>query len=185
MDATNKAKPLAPATVPSVQEQLAMYRAFYHQEIEEAKKDNLFAPDVNKETPVEKSVENEQWLDPVSVDTSPIDAIDIHGNSDAFKHFQEKFESDEAVQEIAEPMMEVAYQLRQAIESGQMTYEQAMQEAVKLMDSHVTPVLDKYHGDRAKSRTLLSRTPAEVAKSFGAEVKQYADGKGVKPVSKI
>ena len=181
MDANfmNQGNPLAPSTMPSVQEQLAMYRARYEQEKQDIQdsQEDPFTPTVAKEDPDERANQINEWLAPVASNTAPPQSVDTQSGSEDFKHFQEQFENDPAVQEIAEPMMGIAQQLRQAIQSGQMTYQEAMQQAAQLMDSYVTPVLDKHHGDRAKSRTLLSRSPQEVAESFGAQVKKYADGR--------
>lgn len=181
MDTTNmnQGNPLAPSSMPSVQEQLAAYRARYEQDkqdIQDAQEDP-FTPTVYKEDASARQSQMDEWLEPIASNLAPPQSVNTQSGSADFSHFQEQFENDPAVQEIAEPMMGVAQQLRQAIESGQMTYQEAMQQAAQMMDSYVTPVLDKHHGDRAKSRTLLSRSPQEVAESFGAQVQKHADGR--------
>lgn len=176
----NAMNPLAPASMPSTMDMLAMYRAQFEQDKQELENmdvnDNPFLPKVEDEASAAsaQSSQIDQWLAPVSADTHIVTSR--MENPEFARNFQEQFENDPAIQEVAEPVMRMAQQLRQAIESGEMTYDEALQRGLSMMDMYAQPVFERHHGDKTKSRTLLSRDPLEIQEEFGAKAQEYADG---------
>lgn len=163
-----------PTSMPSVQQQLDAYRQMYAEEkrkVEEAV--NPFEPKYEEENPVEQEQQLSMWLNPVSSDTS---MPEVAVNSDGYNQFIDMFENDPTVIEHGEQMQEVLEQLRQAIQSGQISYDQALSTAMELMDKFVAPSIDKHHGTSFTSRNIINPNVKDVASAFGEEVEDVPDG---------
>lgn len=175
MNAQPQRDPMAPNSMPSVLEQLAMYSNRYIQEQKQLEQSqDPFESQYDKEDPAQQEQDLNLWLSPVTSDTSMPEA---NPNGADYNAFIDMFENDPVVQEHGEQMQEVLEQLRQAVQSGQIPYDQAMSMAVDLMNKHVAPSIDKHHGTNFTSRNILNPKVKDVAEAFGADVNDTPDGK--------
>lgn len=173
--------PLAPQTTLSTDERLALYNAKYQHKQEQSEAEQQsdpFEPSVNQD-PQDRQADMEKWLDPVAVDTSTPSVMGGDRTSPHYKHFEEKFMNDPAIQEIAPMMMGddqnpgLAVILGQAIQNGEMTYDEAMDQATTLMDKYIVPILDKHHSDKSKERDFIH---PDVKKLFGINKQKAPSG---------
>lgn len=130
---------LAPTTMPSVLEQLAMYTNMYKEKEEEVKKEQDpfdYKPAVEDDKVTDEDLN--MWLNPV---TSDISTPTVDRSSASFKQFEEEMMSNPVFQENGDQIIETLESLRQEVINGSMTLEQANEMAVQLMEENIKPSL--------------------------------------------
>lgn len=181
--------PLLPQTTLSLDERLAAYDAkFQTQENNDAaqmggeqKQVDPFMPQLSKTVdPEERQQEVDKWIAPVSADVS----IPKQTRTGAdYDHFQNAVMEDPAIKELMPALMGdeqnpgLAPYLQSQIQSGAMSYNDALEHASKFMDEHFAPILDKHHGhmyDTTKPRTYFKAR--DVANEMGISTQAIASG---------
>lgn len=179
--------PALPQTTMSLDERLAAYTAKFDKgtsqsdAISDQPQVDPFLPQTSKTVdPEERKATLDKWLDPIAVDTStPFRA----SRKEDYDHFNEAVMKDPAIKEIIPMLMGdeqnpgLAPYLRQMVQSGQMTIDDALTTAGSFMDEHFVPILDKHHGHQYD--TTIPRTffkARDLASELGITTDKIASG---------
>ncbi|MCS5737136.1 hypothetical protein, partial [Herbiconiux daphne] len=77
-------------------------------------------------------------------------------DSEHYKHFEENFPEDPAVQAIAPDALVMAQQLRKMMaDDPSFTHSKAMEVAAKTLDKYASGTFAEHHGDETKPRSLI------------------------------
>lgn len=138
-------------------QQLEYYRSLFKEQQTqsdqgESVRDENFVPRQAVDQEISNDSQYATWLAPVATNTVTPSTLPTDRSSKAYKHFQDKFENDPAIQEALPGLYALANE--GLAQKGQGVDEQSiMLQIADALHQHMTPILDKHHGATREERS--------------------------------